>query len=62
VPALAADGGNYVKQGFIEQSNVDLTRTMTDMMTAYRGFESNQKVIQAYDRSMEKAVTEIGRV
>ena len=62
VPALAADGGNYVKQGFIEQSNVDLTRTMTDMMMAYRGFESNQKVIQAYDRSMEKAVNEIGRV
>jgi flagellar basal-body rod protein FlgF len=53
---------SFIKQGFIEQSNVDLTRTMTDMMTTYRGFESNQKVIQAYDRSMEKAVNEIGRV
>lgn len=52
----------FLKQGFIEQSNVDLTKTMTDMMTTYRGFESNQKVIQAYDRSMEKAVNEIGRV
>lgn len=53
---------SFLKQGFIEQSNVDLTKTMTDMMTTYRGFESNQKVIQAYDRSMEKAVNEIGRV
>jgi len=53
---------SFIKQGFIEQSNVDLTKTMTDMMTTYRGFESNQKVIQAYDRSMEKAVNEIGRV
>ncbi|ANU26729.1 flagellar hook-basal body protein [Planococcus versutus] len=53
---------NFLKQGFVEQSNVDLTKTMTDMMTTYRGFESNQKVIQAYDRSMEKAVNEIGRV
>ncbi|MGM0898376.1 MAG: flagellar hook-basal body protein [Bacillota bacterium] len=61
-PALAEDAQRFVKQGFIEQSNVDLTRTMTEMMTAYRGFESNQKVIQAYDRSMEKAVNEIGRV
>lgn len=52
----------FLKQGFIEQSNVDLTNTMTDMMTTYRGFESNQKVIQAYDRSMEKAVNEIGRI
>ena len=61
-PELAAGGESFVKQGFIEQSNVDLTRTMTEMMTAFRGFESNQKVIQAYDRTMEKAANEIGRV
>ncbi|WP_298829733.1 flagellar hook-basal body protein [uncultured Planococcus sp.] len=60
--ALLNNTESFVKQGFIEQSNVDLTQTMTDMMTTYRGFESNQKVIQAYDRSMEKAVNEIGRV
>lgn len=53
---------SFVKQGFIEQSNVDLTQTMTQMMSTYRGFETNQKVLQAYDRSMEKAVNEIGRV
>lgn len=52
----------FVKQGYIEQSNVNLTQTMTEMMSTYRGFESNQKVLQAYDRSMEKAVNEIGRV
>jgi len=53
---------SIVKQGFIEQSNVDVTQTMTEMITTYRGFESNQKVIQAYDRSMEKTVNEIGRI
>ncbi len=51
-----------MQQGFLEGSNVDAGRTMTDMLTAYRAFEANQKVLQAYDRSMEKAVTEIGRV
>ncbi|QPC47691.1 flagellar hook-basal body protein [Mangrovibacillus cuniculi] len=51
-----------LRQGYIERSNVDVTRTMTDMMTAYRTFEANQKVLQAYDRSLEKAVTEIGRI
>lgn len=56
------DSDFFVQQGFIESSNVDLTQTMTDMMNAYRGFEANQKVIQAYDRSMEKAANEIGRV
>ncbi|WP_061808924.1 flagellar hook-basal body protein [Rossellomorea vietnamensis] len=50
------------KQGFLERSNVDASRTMIDMMSAYRAFEANQKVLQAYDRSMEKAANEIGRV
>ncbi|PFA68213.1 flagellar biosynthesis protein FlgC [Bacillus sp. AFS015802] len=50
------------KQGFLERSNVDASRTMTDMLSAYRAFEANQKVLQAYDRSMEKAANEIGRV
>lgn len=51
-----------MKQGFIEGSNVDVSQAMTDMMTAYRSFEANQKILQAYDRSMEKAVNEIGRL
>jgi flagellar basal-body rod protein FlgF len=32
------------------------------MLTAYRAFEANQKVLQAYDRTMEKAANEIGRI
>lgn len=51
-----------LQQGFIERSNVDVSRTMTDMMTAYRAFEANQKVLQAYDKSMEKAANEVGRI
>ncbi|WP_100401491.1 flagellar hook-basal body protein [Bacillus sp. FJAT-42315] len=50
------------KQGFIEASNTDAARAMTDMMSAYRSFEANQKVLTAYDRSMEKAANEVGRV
>lgn len=56
-------GGTYsLQQGYLEDSNVDAARSMTDMLTAYRAFEANQKVLQAYDRSMEKAVNEVGRV
>lgn len=51
-----------LQQGYIEQSNVDTARTMTDMLTAYRAFEANQKVLQAYDKSLEKTVNEIGRI
>lgn len=62
----SAIGNNEVsfqlQQGFIERSNVDGSQTMTDMMAAFRAFEANQKVLQAYDRSMEKAANEIGRI
>ena len=50
-----------IQQGSIEQSNVDSSKTMTDMMAAYRTFEANQKIVQAYDQSMQKTVNEIGK-
>jgi flagellar basal-body rod protein FlgF len=58
------EGANnaFVRQGFIEQSNVDVTKTMTEMMSTYRLFEANQKVLQAYDRSLEKTVNDIGKL
>ncbi|QHT48145.1 flagellar hook-basal body protein [Bacillus sp. SB49] len=64
---LADAGGNEavrfdVVQGQLEQSNVDPATTMTEMMNTYRSFEMNQRVLKAYDESMQKAVTEIGRV
>lgn len=51
-----------IKQRYIERSNVDAGQTMTEMMAAYRAFEANQKVLQAYDQSLDKAVNEIGRI
>lgn len=61
--ALVAAGDNVeVRQGFVESSNVDPAQAMVDMMTASRMYEANQKAVQAYDKSMEKAVNEVGRV
>lgn len=63
-PARAVDdlADVAVMQGFFESSNVDPTQSMVNMMTAYRLYEANQRVIQFYDRSLDKAVNEIGRV
>lgn len=56
-------GATYtVQQGFLERSNVDALQSMTKMMEAYRLFETNQRVLRAYDESMDKAVNEIGRL
>ncbi|EXX85635.1 flagellar basal body rod protein [Paenibacillus darwinianus] len=51
-----------VRQGFIERSNIDSAQSMVDLMSALRAYESNQKMVQYYDESLRKAVTEIGRI
>jgi flagellar basal-body rod protein FlgG len=51
-----------IRQGYVERSNVDATQAAIDMMAAARAYEANQKIIQYYDRSLDKAVNEVGRV
>jgi flagellar basal-body rod protein FlgG len=62
VTQVGAGDQVQVRQGFIERSNVDSAQSMVDMMSALRAYEANQKVIQSYDKSMEKAANEVGRV
>jgi flagellar basal-body rod protein FlgF len=50
-----------VKQGYVERSNVEAGRTMIDLMTVLRSYESNQKVLQAYDMTLQK-LNEVGKV
>lgn len=58
----AATDNMQVRQGYLENSNVDAAQVTVDMNAAYRAYEANQKVIQFYDSTLQKAVTEIGRV
>ncbi|WP_410512632.1 flagellar hook-basal body protein [Paenibacillus sp. BR2-3] len=51
-----------VRQGYLENSNVDATQVTVDLNAAYRAYEANQKVVQFYDSSLQKAATEVGRV
>jgi flagellar basal-body rod protein FlgG len=51
-----------VVQGYSEQSNVNVVDEMVDMITVMRAYEASQKVLQAQDGSLEKAVTEVGVV
>lgn len=59
----ATDADQFdVKQGYLERSTVDAAQSMVDMTAALRAYEANQKVVQFYDKSLEKAVNEVGRV
>jgi flagellar basal-body rod protein FlgF len=51
-----------VEQGATELSNVNIIKEMVDMITVTRAYEANQKVLQAQDGTLDKAVNEVGRV
>lgn len=56
----AKDFTGTVVQGYVEQSNVNIVREMVDMISVMRAYEANQKVLQAEDGTLEKAVNEVG--
>jgi flagellar basal-body rod protein FlgF len=51
-----------VHQGYVETSNVNIIKEMTDMITASRTFESTQKAIKAFDEMNGRLVNDIPRL
>ncbi len=60
--ATQKDFTGTVNQGYLETSNVNVVETMVDLITITRAYESNQKIIQAIDDTLDKAVNNVGRV
>lgn len=58
-PAPVPSTESKIHQGFLETSNVNIIREMTDMITTTRTFESAQKAIQAYDQMNGKLINEV---
>ncbi len=46
-----------IEQGTLEMSNVNVVSEMVEMINVTRAYESNQKIIQTIDSTLEKAVT-----
>jgi flagellar basal-body rod protein FlgG len=53
-PLQGSAGG--VMQHYLEASNVDIVREMTDMISAQRAFEMNSKVMQSVDQILQHTV------
>jgi flagellar basal-body rod protein FlgG len=51
-----------VSQGFIELSNVDGVKMMTEMIEVLRGYECYQKIIRSVDDVNSRAINEIGKL
>jgi len=51
-----------VEQGHIEDTNVSSMKEMIELLSAYRNYETSQRVVKAYDETIAKAANEIGRI
>lgn len=62
-PAVFAEGGNTtILQGALEEANVAVNETATDMFSLARTFEASQKVFATISESLQAAVKEVGKV
>ncbi len=60
-PELTVLQSPSLKQGFLEASNVNIVKEMTDMISTNRVFETTQKAISAYDQMADKAINVVGK-
>ncbi len=49
-----------VAPGYLEMSNVNIVDEMVNLVSVIRSYEANQRLIQAYDEQLAKAVNQIG--
>ena len=57
-PAIPASA--RIHQGYLENSNVDPVKEITELISAQRAYEMNSKVIQAVDRCTARSPTASG--
>ncbi|HEX5308092.1 MAG TPA: flagellar hook-basal body protein [Solirubrobacteraceae bacterium] len=51
-----------VQQGALEQSGVDSTQTMVDMISSLRTYQSGQQAIQTIGQTLQQAATQVGSI
>lgn len=59
-PVAATDP--QVKQGYIEDSNVNAVKEMVDLISVVRSYESLQKMVQAEDETLSTAIDDVASV
>ena len=51
-----------VYQGFLESSNVNPVVEMVNLIEVHRSYEANQRMIQAHDAALGRAINEVGKI
>lgn len=61
VPGATEQPANAkVYSGYLEASNVQVVSEMVELINVTRAYEANQKIVQAMDDSLDKAVNNVG--
>ncbi len=60
--AKTTEGNAQVISGYLEMSNVQTVTEMVNMISITRAYETNQKIMQTYDGSLEIAVNQLGKL
>jgi len=58
--AAAGKPTGTVRQGSLEGSGVDAAKTMVEMITSLRSFQSGQQAIQAISQTLQEAASQVG--
>jgi len=61
-PVDLGAGVTFILQGALEEANVNVGQTATQMYSVARTFQSSQRVFSEINKTLDAAVTEIGRV
>ena len=60
--ARLTEGTASIRAGYLEMANVQVVSEMVNLISITRAYESNQKIIQTYDGSLDIAVNQLGRI
>ena len=61
-PGLGKPATGGIRQGTLELSNVNVIGEMVNLISNYRAYEVNGKVVQSHDHLLDKAVNEVGKL
>lgn len=60
--AQTTEANAEVNSGYLEMSNVQVVSEMVNLINITRAYESNQKIVQTYDGTLEIAANQLGKL
>ena len=60
--AVTKAGEYQTLSGYLEMSNMSVVQEMVNMISVSRAYETNQKIVQTYDSSLEIAANQLGKI